>query len=302
MPGVLITGANGFIGAACLRVASSFDLPVHAVSRRRAADKGCSWHQADLLDAGQVSALLARIRPSHLLHLAWITTPGEYWTSPDNERWREASLHLVREFARQGGRRVLVAGTCAEYDWAGGTCDEATTPTRPATPYGRAKHALHGELSRLTDAAGLELVWARLFFLYGPGEHPARLVPSVIRALLRGEVAQCSSGTQRRDFLHVADAAEALTGLLFAPEIGTFNVASGEAIAVAEVVQTIGRLLSSSQRIQLGVRPLNGAEPSLLVAEVHRLRAALGWSPRVSLARGLEQTIACWRRSLYAAA
>lgn len=298
MPGVLITGANGFVGSACLEAASAFALPVHAVSRRAGEGRGCSWHRADLLDPEQVTDLMAAVRPTHLLHLAWVTTPGTYWTSPDNEHWRDASLQLVREFARHGGRRVLVAGTCAEYDWSAGLCAEAATATRPATPYGRSKHALHEELVPLTEEVGVQLVWARLFFLYGPREDPARLVPSVIGALLRSQPALCSFGTQRRDFLHVSDAAEALLGLLFAGAAGTFNVASGLAVSVAEVVNRIGDLLGMRDRIRLGARPVVLSDPPLLVADVRRLGSALGWAPRLGLTEGLEQTIAWWRRDL----
>lgn len=299
MSSVLISGANGFVGSACLEAASALDLPVHAVSRGPGGGRGCSWHQADLMDPAQVSDLMAAIRPSHLLHLAWVTAPGSYWTSPDNDRWRDASLHLVREFARQGGRRAVVTGTCAEYDWSDGLCDEATTPTRPATHYGRTKHALHQELERIAGDGGVQLVWARLFFLYGPGEDPARLVPSVIIPLLRGQPALCSSGTQRRDFLHVADAAEALVGLLFATAVGTFNVASGVAVPVADVVNRIGSLLGMSDQLRLGARSPAPSDPPLLVADVRRLRSALDMVPRIGLNEGLEQTIAYWKLSLH---
>jgi nucleoside-diphosphate-sugar epimerase len=243
---------------------------------------------------------MGTVRPSHLLHLAWVTTPGEYWTSLENERWREASVHLVREFIRFGGRRVVVAGTCAEYDWSHGICDEATTPMRPATLYGRCKHALHLDLVQLTEAAGRELAWARLFFLYGPGEHRARLVPGVIESLLRGQPALCTPGTQQRDFLHVSDAAEALVRILMSREVGAFNVASGTAIPVAEVVGRIGRLLGASRLIRLGARPASSNEPALLAADVCRIRA-LDWNPRFGLTEGLEDTIAWWRRCSLAA-
>lgn len=302
MPGVLITGANGFIGSACLQAVAEFGLPIHVVSRRPGTTPGCSWHRLDLMDGKRVTELLAAVRPTHLLHLAWITTPGKYWTSPENDRWLHASLHLVQEFVLYGGRRALVSGTCAEYDWSvGGVCDEETTPICPGTPYGRCKHALHENLVRVAEVSGLELIWARLFFLYGPGENPLRLVPSTIVALLRGQPTHCTSGTQQRDFLHVKDAGDALTGLLFSRARGTFNVASGQAIPVAEVVKQIGCLLCASQRIELGRWSMAGAEPPLLVADVRRLYSALGWAPRFSLTEGLEHTIAWWRRSACAA-
>ncbi len=79
---------------------------------------------ADLLDGRETEAVLSRVQPTHLLHFAWYTVPGRYWTAPDNLRWTEASLRLLRAFEAHGGRRVVMAGTCAEYDWRYGYCSE----------------------------------------------------------------------------------------------------------------------------------------------------------------------------------
>src|SRR5207245_614301 len=76
------------------------------------------------------------------------------------------------------------------------------------------KLALASLLEAYAGQTGLSQAWARIFFLYGPREHPKRLVSSVIRSLLRGERARCSHGQQIRDYLHVEDAAGALVALL----------------------------------------------------------------------------------------
>src|SRR5438093_4004920 len=160
-------------------------------------------HKADLFDAAAVAEAIKCVRPSHLLHLAWTTEPGSYWTTPDNVRWLEASLALLRAFAAHGGERVVMAGTCAEYDWAEGICRENATPLRPVSLYGVCKNALREVSEALAARLGLRAAWGRVFFLYGPHEHPRRLVAAVITSLLRGEPALCSEGMQRRDFLHV---------------------------------------------------------------------------------------------------
>src|SRR5205085_8625551 len=125
------------------------------------------------------------------------------WTAPENVRWVEASLALLRAFAEAGGRRAVLAGTCAEYDWGAGdeVLNERNTPLRPDTLYGAAKHGLHVVGAAQAAQVGFELAWGRVFFLYGPGEAPGRLVPAVARALLAGEPAKTTAGTQVRDFL-----------------------------------------------------------------------------------------------------
>jgi nucleoside-diphosphate-sugar epimerase len=296
MTRVLLTGASGFIGRHCVPLLLARGYEVHAAtSQAPSAARGVCWHQADLLDAAQVAALLAAVQPTHLLHLAWYAVPGEYWTSPQNFRWVQASLALLEAFARQGGRRVVAAGTCAEYDWRYGLCAEDVTPLAPATPYGVCKHALQTMLASFAEQAGLSAAWGRIFFLYGAGEHPARLVASVIGALLRREPARCTHGEQVRDFLYVEDVAAAFVELLGGDVCGPVNVASGIPVRLKEIVQTIGAMVGREELIQLGVVPAPPGEPPVLLADTRRLREEVGWRPTYDLATGLAETIRWWQ-------
>jgi nucleoside-diphosphate-sugar epimerase len=136
---------------------------------------------------------------------------------------------------------------------------------------------------------------ARLFWLYGPREHPARLVPSVARPLLAGAPAACSSGAQVRDFLHVEDAAEALVALTRSGLSGPVNVGSGEPVAVRDVIAGVARGCGRPELVRLGERKAAAGEPPLLVADPSRLRDELGWRPRRGLAAGLAETVDWWR-------
>ena len=144
MKRVLVTGATGFIGRHSLAGLLAADYEVHAVTLEPPLVDPSSvvWHRADLLDTHHIPDLLATVRPSHLLHFAWYATPGRYWIAPENLQWVQASLGLLQAFTHAGGRRVVMAGTCAEYDWNYGFCSEAITPLAPRTLYGVCKHAL----------------------------------------------------------------------------------------------------------------------------------------------------------------
>ncbi|HKS27258.1 MAG TPA: NAD(P)-dependent oxidoreductase [Pyrinomonadaceae bacterium] len=300
MKRVLVTGAGGFIGRHALPQLASRELvEVHAVSRSlppEGLSKEVTWHRADLLNPSEVSELLARVRPDSLLHLAWYAVPGKYWTALENLAWVQASLDLLQQFARAGGERVVMAGTCAEYDWSQCICSEKSTPLLPQTLYGASKHALSLMLDAAAGGLNVSAAWGRIFFLYGPHEHPARLVPHVIRGLLRGETVACTAGTQVRDYLHVQDVASAFVSLLESDVSGAVNIASGEPVEVREIVRRIADQIGGRELVRLGALPTPETEPPLIVADVERLKTEVGWTPAYSLSDGLAETIEWWSR------
>jgi nucleoside-diphosphate-sugar epimerase len=297
-PRVLITGGTGFLGLPCARRAVEAGAEIHVVARHRpgALPASAAYHPADFTNPASIAKVCHAVRPTHLLHLAWVTAPGAYWSAPENRAWQRESFHLVCAFQSCGGRRVAVAGTCAEYDWsAGGRCHETRTPIRPATLYGTAKTELRHEVGSITARFDLSLAWPRLFFLYGPREHPARLVPSVTNALLAGQPAEITVGTQERDFLHVEDAADALVRLLLSGVTGPVNIGSGEPVAVRTVAQNLADIVGRPDLLRLGAKPTPANEPPQLFADVGRIRSEVGWSPRIGLRQGLAETVAWWR-------
>ncbi|MFZ1752153.1 MAG: NAD(P)-dependent oxidoreductase [Caldilineaceae bacterium] len=296
---ILVTGASGFIGRHCVPGLLAGGFEVHtATSKEPPAilPGDVNWHRADLLDAEHVTSLLSEVQPTHLLHLAWVTTPSQYWVTSENIRWVEASLALFREFVRWQGERLVVAGSCAEYDWRYGYCTEDLTPTAPAQLYGTCKHALHLMTESWVRELGVSMAWARVFFLYGPHEQRGRLVPSVITSLLAGELAHCSHGSQIRDYLHVADAAQAFVALITGEIQGTVNIASGNPISIREMTSIIGKTLDSADRLRFGTRPISEGDPPLLVADIQRLVNETGWRPAFDLESGLLQTIEWWKQ------
>lgn len=101
-----------------------------------------------------------------------------------------------------------------------------------------------------------------------------------------------------RDFLHVEDVARAFVALLDSEVQGAVNIASGTAVAVKDVIFEIGKLTGRSELIRLGALPLPADEPRVLVADVKRLHAEVGWRPTYELSEGLAGTIEWWRQNL----
>lgn len=279
---VLLTGATGFIGSHVARELLRRGHEVHATvragsDRRRIADLGALKVHEGGIDH-------VPVEPDVAVSLAWIATPGKYLEAPENTDCLEATRRLL---AKVRGRAV-VAGTCFEFDTQLGRLRE-DSPTKPTTLYARCKDALRREVEARPDSA-----WVRLFYQYGPWEDERRLVPAVVRKLLRGEEAKVNGGEPRRDFLHVEDVASAVCAVAESRLTGCVNVGSGEAPTLKELLSTIGELTGRPDLLRFGAVPYYEGEPMLIVAENAKLRST-GWRPAVPLRAGLSRTVDWWR-------
>ncbi|MEA2151004.1 MAG: dTDP-L-rhamnose 4-epimerase [Solirubrobacteraceae bacterium] len=296
---ILVTGASGFVGRRALAPLAARGFEVHAVARGASAPaggpEGVTWHGADLLDARARRALVEHVGASHLLHLAWYAEPGAFWSARENAPWVAATVGLVDEFAAAGGARAVLAGTCAEYDWAAQQPLREDAAVGPATYYGVCKDATRRVAEGLAERAGLSFAWGRIFFLFGPREDDRRLVASVARALVAGERAPTSSGTQVRDFLHVDDAAGAFATLVDSDAHGPVNIASGTGVTVRRIVEGLARASGRPELLDIGALAQRPGDPEAIVADVTRLRDEVGFRPAFSLQEGLDQTVAWWR-------
>lgn len=293
---VLVTGGGGFIGRQALPLLRERGFEVHAVGRHPPSDPAVSFHQADLLDIREATRAVRAARASHLLHLAWCAEPGLFWTSPTNLDWLGASLAVLRAFAEAGGQRALLAGTCAEYEWGkDDRLDEERTPLAPVTLYGVTKDALRRVAMEYAETGALSVAWGQIFFLYGPGEKRGRLVSDAVHALRFGQPFVTSEGSQRRDFMHIEDAAGAFSALLASDVRGAVNIGSGRAVPVRSILEEIAREIGGQDLLQFGARPMPPNEPPVIEAAVDRLRSQVGFTPRYSLRDGLAQTVHWWR-------
>lgn len=298
MKKVLVTGATGFIGRHTLAPLLSKGYEVHATyhSQPNHAERHVYWHKANLLASDDVTRLMHEVRPTHLLHFAWYVEHGKFWNAPENWDWQRASQQLINEFEFCGGRRIVCAGTCAEYDWTSLTvndiCDELNTPLRPTTEYGKAKYAFY----KFIESKQFDFAWGRLFFPYGPGESAKKLVASVILALLRNERAKTTHGQQIRDFMYVKDVADAFVALLDCDVQGAINIGSGLPITLRQVIETISNSLDKKDQVEFGTLPSLANDPIALVANPTRLQDEAVWKPKYSVRQGIVETIEWWKK------
>jgi nucleoside-diphosphate-sugar epimerase len=295
-PRIVLTGATGFIGTQVLDELMRRGAEIHAFSRRPPEPErraGLVWHRADLV-ATVPTALLEAIRPSHCLHLAWEATPGRYRTARENYDWAASTLRLARAFYGAGGQSFTMAGSCAEYAPSPEFCDESSTPLADDCAYAVCKVETARLVAALARDAAARFACGRIFYIYGPGEPPGKLVATLCRGLAGGQAVPLTSGADVVDYIFHLDVARALVRLALSGLSGPVNIGSGHGIRVRDLAMRLGEIAGRPELLQFGTVPL-GREPVRIVAATARLNGELGFQPGVGLDDGLRACYEYWR-------
>jgi len=293
---VLVTGGSGFIGHWTLEPLVHYGFEVHVAARRPSTSVIGQFHPVNLLEAGESERLIARVRPTHILHCAWDVTHGSFWNAPANLDWVAATLRLARAFANYEGRRFVGLGTCAEYDWS----DDGVRPRReddllrPTSLYAQAKASTGSVLQAFFADQEICFAWARMFHLFGPREAPGRLVPSVARALIAGERAACGAGHIVRDYMPVEQAGAALAMLVESNVQGPVNVATGLGTSVETIARLLAEISGRPELLDLGTLPDPPNAASVMTADVTRLHQEVGFTIDIDLKTALSATLKHW--------
>ena len=258
---IAITGSTGFIGRHVVEALRRRGHSLVEVLRpeRRVGTRSRGVADFDL-ESPPPDAYERLGRPDALVHLAWAGLPN--YSSPHHVEV-EYPLHLnfLTTLANQGLARFVVAGTCFEYGMKEGRIQE-TDPIVPVTEYARAKALLRQHfLERAPDA---ELLWARLFYLYGPGQSPTSLYGQFKQACESGEEHfPMSPGDQVRDYLYVEEVARQLVQLAAVERIGScaVNICSGRPISVSKLVEQWVKECGVNIKLQRGVYSYPSHEP-----------------------------------------
>jgi UDP-glucuronate decarboxylase len=292
---IFLTGATGFVGRQVRHFLLEQGHEVVGTSPRLTINHAITSNRVDLFDSVAVDNFLAAESPEGLIHLAWDTTPGTYWESSANLTWTAASLRLLESFSRHGGKRAVIAGTSAEYSWAGeDDLTEALTDLTSDSLYGISKDSLRRILEAWAPGAGISLTWGRIFCPFGPNEKSSRLIPKLILKLNGGEELEFDSGSIIRDFLHVEDLGAAFAALFDSDVEGAVNLASGEGLSIREVLSALGESLGRLDQIKFDAIPDPEGQPPRIVASIQRLQNEVNWSPTLPLRQRLAETCEWW--------
>jgi nucleoside-diphosphate-sugar epimerase len=281
---VMLTGATGFVGRYVAKELERQGIEYVSLQRGLACDDRAI--QMDMLGTNALETLFEKIKPTHLIHVAWYAEHGKYWDSELNLQWVLATKRLVEAFCSSGGQHVVITGTCAEYDWSHGYCVEDVTPLKPKSLYGICKDTTRRIIELVVEKHGVSMSWARVFFPYGPGESSQRLIPSLFKAFKKEILPFGVNSSSYRDLLHVEDAARAVLACAQSNFVGAVNISSGRPVQISEIVDVVARINNCDPEVILKLVPENQETNNFLVGENKKLRS-LGWKQEIMLGQGL---------------
>jgi nucleoside-diphosphate-sugar epimerase len=262
---VAVTGAGGFIGQHLLAQLNTYDeLNITAIVRSGTdINDYKNYQNVVFIDISQPPENIFEVigKPDVLIHLAW-----QGLSNYHSLRHFETELPLQYNFLKllldQGLKNLLVTGTCLEYGMQSGALSSDLL-TQPTTPYGFAKDLLRKQLEFLQSSYNYNLIWARLFYIYGDNQADTSLLSQLKKSIQCGDAKfKMSGGEQLRDYLPVDKVVHQLVLLAQQQEnIGVVNICSGNPISVRNLVEQWIKENNWNIELELGYYPYPDYEP-----------------------------------------
>ena len=309
---IIVFGASGFIGRwvsrrLCEQGVKPFLLVRDPVMAERVFnDYGISGEllQADFQNPDSVTEFIGKVKPDVVFNLAGY---GVDRTERDEATAYQINAHLVEAICRAmalhrnsawTGQSVVHVGSALEYGEIGGNLAEDST-VNPTTLYGKSKLMGTNLLTQFCRKLGVRGITARLFTVYGHGEHDGRLLPSLLQAANDGQPLPLTTGEQQRDFTYVEDVADGLLRLAVAESQPgeVVNLATGRLTTVHSFIETAASILNIPENnLQFGAIPTRAEEMQHDPVTVDRLRRLIDWTPPTDIAEGIQRTVKQARR------
>lgn len=316
---VLVTGGAGYVGShACKALSQAGFEPVvfdNLVYGHKEVIRWGAFEHGDILDPVRLDAVIKRHRPEVVMHFAAFAYVGESVTDP-GKYYRNnvvGSLSLLEAMVRNGIDKMVFSSTCATYGTPEALPILDTSPQIPINPYGRTKLIVEGALRDYAAAHGVRSLALRYFNAAGADpegetgeshEPETHAIPLAIQAAL-GQAGEFSvfgtdyatpDGTAIRDYIHVADLAQAhvkAIGYLSKREgFDAMNLGTGQGTSVLEIIRAVER--ATNRPVPRQNKPRRPGDPPILFADASRAQALLEWKPTHSSIDSIVSTATAW--------
>lgn len=305
---LLLIGASGFVGTNLRAAAEEAGLLVTGTSRSGdGAELAC-----DLRDPDSVSEAVEQSAPDLVANLAGAASVAESWERPAETLAVNAdgTLHLLEAVGRFAPRAHVLCISSAEVYGEPAEDDlplREEAPMWPVTPYGASKAAMEVMCGQYERSRGMRIAIARAFNLLGPGQSHRFVASGFARQIAEAEtggeekaILSVGNLSAARDFTDVRDGAAALLGLIERELTGTYNLCSGRATGVADLVELMRDATELPVEVSVSAELARPADVPVLFGDYGRLHEATGWRPATPLERTISDMLRWWRQELAA--
>jgi GDP-4-dehydro-6-deoxy-D-mannose reductase len=307
---VLITGITGFAGSHLAEHLVSLGAEVHGLAHEHppfanlaAVQDRVRIHEGDITSLEDVRGVLAGSRADAVVHLAGVAVPTIASADPVAAVRINVlgTATLLTALEQHPHTRLVLASSADVYGAPHRMPVDEDTPVRPANVYAATKVAAEALARELAARHGAPIVILRPANQNGPRQHPGLAASAFAKQIADAEagldepIVRHGRLDPERDFLDVRDMARAYAAALGLAESGTFNVGTGRAVAIAEILDILIALARIPVRAELDPSRVRGGEPTRLALDATLFRQKTGWSPRIALADSLRDTLDHWR-------
>jgi dTDP-glucose 4,6-dehydratase len=201
------------------------------------------------------------------------------------------TLNILTAARNAGIERIVQASSSEVYGTAQYVPIDENHPLHAQSPYAASKVGADKLAETFNLSFGLPVVIARPFNTFGPRQSHRAVIPTIITQALVGDEVRLGETTTSRDFVYVTDTVDALSRLGRSNDYAgeTFNISTGEDVAIASVVDVVGARLGRTLRIVQEERRLRPptSEVFRLIGSAEKIERSLGWRPRTSFSDGI---------------
>lgn len=261
---VVLTGSTGLIGKEAIEPLKKSSFEVYSLT-----SKNCN-----LFDYKAIEKYFKEIKPEYLLHFAWITG-GDYLTNLINNEYVSASMNMLNEFKKNGGKRVVMAGTCFEYDFRDEPIMECSQ-LNPNTLYAKCKTELYKKAEKFCEENEISFGWGRIFYVFGHKEKEGRLTQALISKLYSNKTVSISYGQLIRDYMYSKDIASAFVQFLESSVEGPVNICTGKGISLGDFARLIAKKMNKTDLLKIYENETD--QPKRIIGNNSRLVKEVGYN------------------------
>jgi len=287
---IFITGATGFLGEYILKEISKENYDILASSRFKKELHGdllnVQWLYGDLSDLKKLKSELLTYNPDVVIHLAWQNIPN-YSNTISTINLKNSIQFFDFIIDETDCKKIIISGSCYEYGKKVGECLENEN-VKIKSFFSWAKISLYQYLILKTNDNGIDLVWFRIFYVYGPGQRDDSLIPSIIKSFKRLETPEIQSPGNRNDFVHIQDVAIAFANAVYIKsQSGIYNLGYGEANSVFKICRLVENNILNSSSLTDKIKNHNSNPTINFWANIEKTKIAFDWEPEINLQQGI---------------